>query len=63
MKRDEDRTSAISETWEQAKRGLVNMGFAASDVKKTLVALVGRHGDAGAPPLPDLIREAIAALT
>ena len=63
MKRDEDRTSVTSETLEQAKRGLVNMGFAASDVKKTLLALAGKHGDAGTPPLPELIREAIAALT
>ena len=62
-RRAEDGASVTSETLEQAKRGLVKMGFAASDVKKTLVALVGKHGDAGAPPLPELIREAIAALT
>ena len=62
-KRGEDRSSVTYETVEQARRGLVNMGFAASDVKKTLLALVGRHRDAGAPPLPELLREAIAALT
>jgi len=62
-KRGEDRSSVTSETVELATRGLVNMGFAASDVKKTLLALVGRHRDAGAPPLPELLREAIAALT
>ena len=48
---------------EQATRGLVNMGFAASEVKKTLFALAGRHRDAGPPPLLELLREAIAALT
>jgi hypothetical protein len=52
-----------SETLEQARRGLVNMGFAASDVKRTLGALADRHRDAGAPPVPELLREAIAALT
>ena len=49
---------------EQARRGLVKMGYAASDLKKTLVALADRHRDAGAPPpLPELLREASAALT
>ena len=62
-KRGEDRSLVISETVDQARRCLVNMGFTASDVKKSLVALVGRHRDAGAPPLPELLREAIAALT
>jgi hypothetical protein len=52
-----------SDTLEQARRGLVHMGFAASDVKRTLVALADRHRDAGAPPVPELLREAIAALT
>jgi len=52
-----------SETVEQATRGLVNMRFGASAVHKTLLALVGRHRDAGARPLPELLREAIAALT
>ena len=47
---------------EQATRGLVNMGFGASAVKKTLAALVDHHVGA-APPLPQLLREAIAALT
>ena len=61
-KRGEDRSSATSDTLEQARRGLVNMGFAASDAKKTLLALVG-HRNAGAPSLPELLREAIAALT
>jgi 5-methylcytosine-specific restriction endonuclease McrA len=61
--RGEDRTPMSSATLEQARRGLVNMGFAASDVNKTLVALADRHRDAGAPPVPDLLREAIAALT
>jgi hypothetical protein len=46
---------------EQATRGLVNMGFGASEVKKTLLALVGH--DAGPRPLPELLREAIVALT
>jgi 5-methylcytosine-specific restriction endonuclease McrA len=62
-KRGEDRTFMSSDTLEQARRGLVNMGFAASDVNKTLVALADRHRDAGAPPVPELLREAIAALT
>ena len=61
-KRREVRSSVTSEVVEQATRGLVNMGFGASAVKKTLLALVG-HRDAGAPPLPELLREAIAALT
>jgi hypothetical protein len=52
-----------SETLEQARRGLVNMGLAAADVKRTLGALADRHRDAGAPPVPELLREAIAALT
>ena len=56
------RSSVTPDVLAQATRGLVNMGFRASEVKKTLHALVtGR--DAGAPPLPDLLREAIAALT
>ena len=62
-KRGEDRAATSSETLEQARRGLVNMGFAASDVNETLVALADRHRDAGAPPVPELLREAIAALT
>jgi 5-methylcytosine-specific restriction endonuclease McrA len=62
-KRVEVRSSVTSEMVEQATRGLVNMGFDASPVKKTLHALVGRHRDAGAPPLSELLREAIAALT
>jgi 5-methylcytosine-specific restriction endonuclease McrA len=60
---DEVRSSVTSDTLEQATRGLVNMGFGAAAVNKTLLALVGRHRDAGAPPLPELLREAIAALT
>ena len=55
--------SDTSHTLEQAKRGLLNMGFAASAVEKTLVALADQHRDAEAPPLPALLREAIAALT
>jgi hypothetical protein len=47
---------------EQATRGLVHMGFRVSDVRKTLIALVDHRGS-GAPPLPDLLREAIGALT
>jgi Holliday junction resolvasome RuvABC DNA-binding subunit len=62
-KRSEDRAPMSSDTLEQARRGLVNLGFAASEVNKTLVALADRHGDAGAPPVPELLREAIAALT
>ena len=62
-KRGEVRSSVTSETVEQATRGLVNMRFGASAVHKTLLALVGRHRDAGARPLPELLREAIAALT
>jgi hypothetical protein len=61
--RGQDRTPMSSDTLEQARRGLMNMGFAASDVNKTLVALADRHRDAGAPPVPELLREAIAALT
>ena len=62
-KRGEVRSSVSSEMVEQAARGLVNMGFAASEVKKTLLAVVARHRDAEAPPMPELLREAIAALT
>ena len=56
------RSSVTSDVVEQATRGLVNMGFGASAVKKTLVALVSDR-NAAAPPLPELLREAIAALT
>ena len=62
-KRSEDRSSATSDTMEQATRGLVNMGFAPSDVKKTLVALAGHPRDTAGWPLPELLREAIGALT
>ena len=61
-KRRDVRTSETSEVMEQATRGLVNMGFGASAVKKTLLALMNQR-NAGAPPLPELLREAIAALT
>jgi 5-methylcytosine-specific restriction endonuclease McrA len=57
-----DGSPMTSDVMARATRGLVNMGFRASDVKKTLVALVV-HRDAAAPPLPELLREAIAALT
>ena len=60
--RREDR-SMTTDNLEQAKRGLVNLGFAASDVKKTLVALAARHREGEAPPLPELLREAVAALS
>jgi len=56
------RLSVTTDILAQATRGLVNLGFGASEVKKTLLALVG-HRDAGAMPLPELLREAIAALT
>jgi 5-methylcytosine-specific restriction endonuclease McrA len=63
-KRREGASSVTSDVVEHATRGLVNMGFAASDVKKTLLSLVDhRDGNGGAPPLPELLREAIAALT
>ena len=55
-------SSSSADVVSQATRGLVNMGFGASEVKKTLFGLIG-HRDAGAPPLPELVREAIAALT
>jgi 5-methylcytosine-specific restriction endonuclease McrA len=55
-------TSSTSDIVEQATRGLVNMGFRVSEVRKTLVALVDHRGS-GAPPLPELLREAIGALT
>jgi 5-methylcytosine-specific restriction endonuclease McrA len=61
--RREERASMPSAALEQASRGLVNMGFAASEVQKTLVAIAERHRGAGAPPVPELLREAIAALT
>jgi len=61
-KRREVRSSVTSDVMEQATRGLVNMGFGASAVKKTLLGLIDRH-DAGFPPMPELLREAIAALT
>ena len=49
---------------DQTVRGLVNMGFAKPDVKKTVDTLVHRHrNDAEPVKLPELIREAIAALT
>ena len=40
-----------------------NMGFGASEAKRTVLDLVDRHRHAGTPPLPELLREAIAALT
>ena len=55
-------TCVPSDVLEQATRGLVNMGFGASAVKKTLHALVDSRTDA-APALPELLRQAIAALT
>ena len=61
-KRGEVGASVTSDRVEQATRGLVNMGFGASAVKKTLHAIVERR-DAGEQPLPELLREAIAALT
>ncbi len=61
-KRREIRASMSSDVMAQATRGLVNMGFGASAVKKTLLALT-EHRDAGPPPLPELLREAIMALT
>ena len=60
--RREPRLSVSSDVMAQATRGLVNMGFGASAVKKTLLALVNQR-DSEAPPLPDLLREAISALT
>ncbi len=59
--RDELRPAVTSDVMDQATRGLVNLGFGASAVKKTLVALV--DGRDALPPLPELLREAIAALT
>ena len=61
-KRGEDRSSVTADTMEQATRGLVNMGFAVSDVKKTLRVLAGHPRDPAVRPLPELLREAIAAL-
>ncbi len=61
-KHREVRSCVTSDVMEQATRGLVNMGFGASAVKKTLLALTA-HRDATAKPLPELLREAIAALT
>ena len=55
-------SSVTSDVMEQATRGLVNLGFGASAVKKALVALMPPR-DAAAPPLADLLRDAIAALT
>lgn len=60
--RREVRAPLGSDVMEHATRGLVNMGFDATTVRKTLHALLG-HPDAGAPPLAELLREAIAALT
>lgn len=52
------------ETIDQTTRGLLSMGFAKADVTKALAALVRRHhGDAKPVAVPDLIREAIGALT
>jgi 5-methylcytosine-specific restriction endonuclease McrA len=56
-------TPVVSERVEEAARGLVSLGFGAAAVKKTLLALEGRHHGAGAPPLPELLRQAIVALT
>ena len=55
-------SSVASDVVEQATRGLVNMGFRVSEVKKTLAALLDRR-ESAAPPLPELLREAIGALT
>ena len=61
-KRREVRSSVTTDVMEQATRGLVNMGFRASEVKKTLQSLVAQR-TTEAPPLPELLREAITALT
>jgi 5-methylcytosine-specific restriction endonuclease McrA len=62
-KRGDVGSALTSESVEQATRGLVKMGFGASEAKRTVLDLVGRSGETGAPPLPQLLREAIAALT
>jgi 5-methylcytosine-specific restriction endonuclease McrA len=62
-KRREVRSSVTSDVVEQATRGLVKMGFRAPEVKRTLHALVGQRDAVAPPPLPELLREAIAALT
>ncbi len=61
-KRRELRPSAASDVLQQATRGLVNMGFGASAVKKALHTLVTERAGA-VPLLPELLREAITALT
>ena len=51
-------------TIDQTTRGLLSMGFAKAEVTKTVDALVRRHrGEAKPATVPDLIREAIGALT
>lgn len=61
-KKREVTSAETSDVVEHATRGLVNMGFEPSEVKQTLLALVGHH-DGGELRLPELLREAIAALT
>jgi hypothetical protein len=49
---------------ELARSGLANLGFAKHDVSRVLREIKGRHGEnMESIPLPDLLREAIAALT
>ena len=55
------RTSVGAETIAQATRGLLNMGFAKTDVRCAVDTVIARHPDG--VPMQDLLREAIAALT
>lgn len=53
--------AASSDTVEQATRGLVKMGFAKTEVKRAVDAILGRRRER--VTAPELVREAIAALT
>lgn len=46
---------------DQARNGLLNLGFRKDEVAKTLTTLANRH--AQLPPIADFLREALAALT
>ena len=56
-----DEASKSVKAVEQATRGLVNMGFAKTDVKRAVDAVLARHRDAVSAA--DLVRDAIGALT
>ena len=55
-----EETTEAAEAMGRATRGLVNMGFAKTEVKRAVEAIVGRRRDGVSAA--DLVREAIGAL-